>query len=81
MPNWLKKMSNCGGLMRGSEKSEGHSLNSSNKQIKDLEAHCRKVHAEAVIESKKIAFSAPLKVADKLFSKGKALDRGKATTS
>lgn len=57
--------------MRPSQKSEGHSLITSKEQINNIEAHCRKVHAEAVIESILLAFSAPIKVADKLFSKEK----------
>lgn len=62
--------------MRTSEKSEGHSLITSNRQIEDIEAHCRKVHAEAVIESIILTFSVPIKVADKLFSREKeSLDR------
>ena len=62
--------------MRPSEKSEGHSLITSKEQIKNIETHCRKIHAEAVIESIKLAFSVPIKVADKLFSGEKeSLDR------
>ena len=64
-----------------SEKSEGHSLITSKSHIKDIEAHCRKVHAEAVIESIKIAFSAPIKVRDRLFSKEKKpLDQEQTVT-
>lgn len=62
--------------MRASEKSEGHSLITSRKHIKDIEAHCRKVHAEAVIASIILAFFAPIKVADKMFFKKKELPHG-----
>ena len=82
MSEWINKMLNLGGQMRASEKSEGHILITSNKQIKNIEAHCRKVHAEAVIESIKLAFSAPTNVADKLFSKKKgSIDRGQTASS
>ena len=62
--------------MRPSEKSEGHSLITSNDRIKNIEEHCRKIHAEAVIESIRLAFSAPVNAAEKLFSKeNESLDR------
>ena len=65
--------------MKTSQKCEGFSLVSSDPRINNIEAHCRKVHGEAVIESIRIAFSAPIDVADKLFStKEKPSDRDKA---
>lgn len=68
--------------MRASERSEGYSLITADKQIKDIEAHCRKVHAEAVIESFRIIFFAPLRVCEMLFSKEKnPIDRGQAEVS
>ena len=68
--------------MRASEKSEGHSLITANKQVRDIEAHCRKVRAEAVIESFKILFFAPMNVSERLFCKEKkAIDRGQEEVS
>lgn len=68
--------------MRASEKSEGYSLITSNRRIKDIEVYCRKVHAEAVIESLKLAFFTPIKFGAKLFSEEKEfLVRGKIAAS
>lgn len=68
--------------MRSSNKTEGFSLVTSKPHIRDIEAHCRKVHAEAVIESFKIAFSAPIEVCDRLFSKEKkSLDQEQTAPS
>lgn len=68
--------------MKYSHKTEGYSLITARPEIRDIEAHCRKVHAEAVIESIKIAFSAPIKVSDRLFSSDeKPLDREEKATS
>ena len=65
--------------MRSSNKTEGFSLLTSNPQIQNLEAHCRKIHAEAVIESIKIAFATPSKVGEKLFSKNKEFNEKENT--
>ena len=57
--------------MKSKRKSEGISIITSDQRVVDLESHCRKVHAEAVVESLALAFSAPIKAADKLFSMDK----------
>ena len=54
--------------MKNQRRSEGISFISSDQKIVDLESHCRKIHSEAVIEAVVLAFSAPLKAADKLFA-------------
>ena len=65
--------------MKTSQKSEGFSLVSSDPRINKIEAHCRKVHGEAVNESVRIAFSAPINVAEELFAtKKEPYDRDKA---
>jgi hypothetical protein len=67
--------------MRSNNKTEGFSWVTSQPQIRDIEAHCRKVHADAVIESFRIAFAAPIEVCDRLFSKEKKpLDREQTAT-
>ena len=68
--------------MKYSHKTEGYSLITSQPEIRDIEAHCRKVHADAVIESFKIAFSAPIDVCDRLISKEKkSLDQEQTAPS
>lgn len=57
--------------MKSKGKCEGISVITSDQKVADLETHCRKVHSEAVIESIVLAFSAPIKAADKMFSKRK----------
>ena len=66
--------------MKSKRKSEGISVISSDQQVVDLETHCRKVHSEAVVESIILAFSAPIKAADKLFSKSKESLEGDQAT-
>ena len=58
--------------MGTSEKSEGHSLITSKKHIKDIEAHCRKIHADAVVDSFIMFFTVPLKLMCRLISARKS---------
>lgn len=55
--------------MMNKAKSEGLSLVTSCPKIIDIENHCRRVHAEAVIESFRIAFSVPAKMLHRVFYK------------
>ena len=48
--------------MMNKAKSEGLSLVTSCPKIINIENHCRQVHAEAVIESFRIAFSTPARM-------------------
>ena len=53
--------------MMNKTKSEGLSLITSCPKIVNIEKHCRKVHAEAVIESFRIAFYTPVKMLQSVF--------------
>ena len=53
--------------MMNKAKSEGLSLVTSCPKILDIEKHCRQVHAEAVIESFRIAFSTPARMLQRIF--------------
>ena len=67
--------------MKRQLRSKGFNIIISNQKIVDLEAKCRKVHGEAVIESIIIAFSVPTKVTEKLFSYSNVKIDGKKTTT
>ena len=53
--------------MMNKAKSEGLSLVTSCPKIINIENHCRRVHAEAVIESFRIAFSTPVRMLQRVF--------------
>ena len=53
--------------MMNKAKSEGLSLITSCPKIINIENHCRKVHAEAVIESFRIAFYTPVRMLQRVF--------------
>jgi hypothetical protein len=53
--------------MMNKGKSEGLSLITSCPKIINIENHCRQVHAEAVIESFRIAFYTPVRMLQRVF--------------
>ena len=53
--------------MRANVKTEGMSTITSKQHIKDIEAYCRKIHAEAVINSFIMLFTIPSKAADSFY--------------
>lgn len=66
---------------RSSEELEAHPLIISYERITHIEAHCRNIHADAFIESKAQAFSAPVNGADRMFWKDNGSLGRKQTSS